>query len=192
MDTKIKTKVCKQCGELKPIDQFRSYYQGRKGTYTTCKSCERINSRYKYLCSKESGSDSAIDEERKQIEELYALQRANGLRPPRTSGNKTKPVIDTVSSMIEKYKATSTVDTSCIDNSSDAPPELAQWLTKELTKEPEYYLDEVYEQLLEKYRPMCSIDKDTMLPVYDSTWRDILNKVLDRFNAYEDTYYGKE
>ena len=39
------TKTCKQCGVIKPLEQFRNYYGGRKGTYTVCKSCEKINSR---------------------------------------------------------------------------------------------------------------------------------------------------
>ena len=38
----MNAKTCKQCGELKPIEQFRKYYGGRKGTYTTCKTCENI------------------------------------------------------------------------------------------------------------------------------------------------------
>jgi len=37
------TKICKQSGETKPLDQFRRYYGGRKGTYKTCKFCEKIN-----------------------------------------------------------------------------------------------------------------------------------------------------
>lgn len=187
--TEVKTKRCKQCGEIKPLDRFRSYYQGRKGTYTICKDCERINSRYKYICSKASDDNEAIQAERQQIEKLYELQRANGLRPPKTQDTKPKPVSETVSSMIAKYEATAQLAEG--SHCNYVPLELREWLTRELTEDPDYYFDEIYEHLVKVFRPILRIDKDTMLPVYDDTWRDALNKVLDRFNEYEDEYYKK-
>ena len=45
----MNVKICKQCGQIKPIEQYRKYYGGRKGTYKVCKSCEKINARAKYL-----------------------------------------------------------------------------------------------------------------------------------------------
>ena len=74
----------------------------------------------------------------------------------------------------------------------EVPAELSRWLTESLTEEPEYYQDEVYEQLKTKYRPKTKIDQDTMLPVYDDTYKPILDKILERFDNYEDTYYNSE
>ena len=74
----------------------------------------------------------------------------------------------------------------------DIPAELSHWLTEPLTEEPEYYQDEVYEQLKAKFRPQTKIDPDTMLPVYDDTYKLVLDKILERFDNYEDAYYDGE
>ena len=60
------------------------------------------------------------------------------------------------------------------------------------TEEPDYYLDEVYEQLRSKYRPVLRIDTATMLPVYDETHAEVLERILERFNDYEDNYYNND
>jgi len=78
-----------------------------------------------------------------------------------------------------------------IPESPEAPLDLVQWLVNDLVDEPDFYLEEVYEVLEKKYRPQLRIDQDSMMPVYDDTYRDILLKILDRFNAYEDAYYEK-
>jgi len=49
----------------------------------------------------------------------------------------------------------------------------------------------VYEELQKKYRPILRIDEETMLPVYDDTYRDVLQKILERFDKYEDEYYER-
>jgi hypothetical protein len=77
-----------------------------------------------------------------------------------------------------------------IPGSDNVPDELKIWLNKKLTKEPEYYQDVVYEKLREKYRPILEIDKSTMLPVYDDTYRFVLDAILKRFDDYEDKYYA--
>lgn len=166
------TKSCRQCGEIKPIAQYRPYYGGRKGTYTTCKLCEKINSREKYLRSKVELTSDESDELDK-IHLLWDAQTKAGLRPPRS--NRSRPA--SLDAMIEKYQ-------------SAAGPQ--KWLTEPLTREPEYYQEEVYFALREKYRPILYVDKSTMLPVYDDTHLELLNKIADRFDEYEDTYYDKE
>ena len=77
-------------------------------------------------------------------------------------------------------------------NVPEVPAELSRWLTEPLTEEPEYYQDEVYEQLKAKYRPKTKIDKDTMLPIYDDTYKPVLDSILERFDDYEDKYYDRE
>lgn len=185
----METKQCRQCGEIKPIEQFRKYYGGRKGTYTTCRSCEKINSRAKYLRAKGEGRNYAEEAELFKIEQLYDAQRACGLRPPRRDDNRGAKLIDNLDEMIGKYKSVANAHIDIPDTVSPMPMELRQWLDAELTEDPDYYLDEVYEDLKTKYMPVLRIDSATLLPVYDETYRAALDKILDRFNDYEDKYY---
>ena len=185
-------KTCKQCGELKPITQFRQYYGGRRGTYKMCKDCERINSREKYLSSKGESRSPEEDVELMQIHKLYECQRSVGLQPPVKHGGR-KPLTADLDSMIQKYSDMApkikgeTPPAFAIIGS--APHELIRWLSEPLTEEPDYYLDEVYEKLTTTYRPCTGINKATMMPEYDNTYKDVLDSILDRFNDYEDSYY---
>lgn len=190
----METKTCKQCGEIKPLEQFRKYYGGRKGTYTICRSCEKINSRAKYIEKKGQAATSAELSELDKIYKLYDAQRACGLQPPRRSEGRRTSLVEDLDSMIEMYtkKANVAPESLSTFDTEATPPELLQWLSAELTEEPDYYIDEVYEGLLEKYRPTLRIDQDSMLPVYDCTHAQALDSILDRFNKYEDDYYSKE
>ena len=130
----METKICKQCGELKPVEQFRKYYGGRKGTYKTCKLCEKINARYKYLRGKATSSRLSSTEqvELDKIEALYSAQRKAGLQPPRKDAERNIPLVDSLDDMINKYKdiaAIESVDASAYKPA--APAELQQWLTVE-------------------------------------------------------------
>lgn len=185
----MNAKTCKQCGELKPIEQFRKYYGGRKGHYNTCKVCEKINARYKYLNNKETQSSAEITELCK-IEKLYEAQRKAGLQPPRKDAERNKPLVDSLDDMIAKYTDMNVV--ASVDAGVEhkpVPADLQLWLKCELTEEPDYYLDEIYEELKSKYRPQLSIDTQTMQPIYDDTYKEVLDKVLERFYKYEDTYW---
>lgn len=183
----MKAKTCKQCGELKPIEQFRRYYGGRKGTYTMCKQCERINSREKYLVGKADRRTEAEEQELAKIHELYILQSKLGLQPPIRSGRSTS-LVDDLDAAIETYAAMAE-QAAVGASTTPAPYELTKWLTEPLTEEPDYYLDEVYEELTNTYRPCTGINRATMMPEYDNTYKDVLDSILDRFNAYEDSYY---
>lgn len=185
------TKVCRQCGDVKPLEQFRKYYGGRQGTYTLCMSCERINSRVKYL-EKKPARSQAEEAELAKIYTLYEAQRACGLRPPRREEGRRKELVDNLDSMIQAYtaKANAVKRAPAELNTEGTPAELLQWLTCELTKEPDYYLDEVYEGLKNKYKPVLRIDQGTLLPVYDETYVDVLEAILNRFNNYEDSFYN--
>ena len=77
----METKVCTSCGVDKPINDFRQYYAGRKGHYRYCKACERIETRRKYLVGKDELAPKEL-QELADIEELYELRTAKGLRPP--------------------------------------------------------------------------------------------------------------
>lgn len=190
----MNAKTCKQCGELKPIEQFRKYYGGRKGTYTTCKTCEKINSRAKYLTNKGDKCSETEVTELNKIHELWEVQRMAGLQPPRENTGRTVPITESLDDMIGKYKQQAEVVREVVQavGDIDVPAELSRWLTETLTEEPEYYQDEVYDSLKAKYRPKTKIDQDTMLPVYDDTYLPILDKILERFDNYEDEYYDKD
>lgn len=188
----MNNKICRQCGEVKPTEQFRKYYGGRQGTYTMCRSCERINSRAKYLERKGADATPSESEELAKIYELYEIQRACGLRPPRRDDGRKTKLVDSLDTLISNY-STRADATSNIELSAAAlNPELSKWLTCELTEEPDYYLDEVYEDLKAKYRPVLRIDQSTLTPIYDDTYKAALEQVLSRFNNYEDSYYEGE
>ena len=200
----MQTKVCKQCGKLKPIGSFRHYYGGRTGTYRTCLDCERINTREKYLRRKSESTDLNPQEtvELDRIHTLYHVQRQAGLQPPRAR-TEDSSTMDAVTQMLQEYAAQESKEATDAlvngkrpvlpDAESEAiPEELRTWLTAELTREPEYYQDDVYETLREKFRPIKEINLETMLPVYDNTYKWVLDKILTRFDEYEDEYYASQ
>jgi hypothetical protein len=177
----MSTKVCKQCGALKPLGQFRKYYGGRKGNYGACKSCEKINSREKYLAAKES-QGTMTELEQNEMAKIYALWHAQivlGLRPPRFGGGKSTPLADELDDMLSVYTERASAVQGLVQDNTATPAELVKWLTEELT-----------EMLQSIYRPQLNINTETMLPVYDDKYRAILQKVLARFDEYEDGYYN--
>lgn len=196
--SEAKFKACKQCGQLKVIADFRKYYGGRQGTYTMCKTCESINSREKYLANKASDSSASAQEteELQKIHTLWEAQREQGLRPPRSTRQEKASITDALDNQMAALHTNSILSPAAVNDSAlslaanKVTDELQQWLTCDLTEEPEYYHDEVYEELLEKYRPVKGIDQGTLIPIYDSTHKDILDQILTRFNNYEDDYYA--
>lgn len=86
------------------------------------------------------------------------------------------------------------VDDKTEDASADVPHELQYWLDVDALEwadndiSPEYLQETIYESLKAKYRPQIGIDKELYLPIYDDTYRDVLNAILRRFDEYEETY----
>ena len=95
----METKVCKRCGREQSVDQFRLYYGGRKGYYSFCLTCEKIEQRRKYLVAKQDDLAPCEAEELRKINELYERRRGAGLKVPgtRTPGG----VTSIVNSMLE-------------------------------------------------------------------------------------------
>ena len=116
-------------------------------------------------------------------------QMTLGLKPPRFAKGKSTPISESLDDLVTKYAEQANAVKEVTNE--DIPAELTKWLIVELTKEPEYYQEEVYEALRAKYRPQLRIDKDTMLPVYDDTYRKVLQDISARFDEYEDSYYDK-
>ena len=167
-------KVCKQCGEAKSNISFRRYYNSGDGRYTVCLDCEKINSRRKYLERKVERT-KADEDELQTIYQLYEIQRANGLAPPRKGKHETG-VKAAVLGMIHRLGA----DTE----------DISKWLTADLTQYTPEELDKVYDGLCDRYKIMVGIDPVTCLPIYDTTHRQLLCDVLIRFDEYEEAYYG--
>lgn len=190
----METKICKQCGEIRPLTQFRQYYKG-KGHYTTCKSCESINTRAKYLNSKEHLSPAETIE-LKQINDLYEIQRGLGLKPPTFKAHKWGSVTEQLPTLLEKYSAKylemQQAVKGLVDDGVIVPYELARWLTEPLDKTPEYYED-LFDSLVETYKPVLYVSNEDFAPVYNETYAKVLDRILERFNEYEDAYdYDKE
>lgn len=195
---------CKQCGEIKTVDQFRMYYNDNaKERYKTCKTCEKINSRYKYLLKKKNGGklSDLEQEELNNIDELFSVLEEQGLRPPKFGVGRTRSVTAAVSELLNKKREEIKVveevkqEHALDDIPAVLPPELIYWLQVDLTelnKEPEYLQDEVYEELRSKYRPQTGIESGTLTPIYDDKYRSVLNKILERFDEYEEQYYNKD
>lgn len=84
----METKICKYCGEAKPLNEFRRRYTAKPedssaaAYYNCCDSCEQLESRRKYLAKKkQAGTASATDLlTLEKINKLYAYRREDGLR----------------------------------------------------------------------------------------------------------------
>ena len=96
----MSTKICAYCGEEKPIEAFRNYYNCKTGTYTYCRSCEKIETRRKYLKRKGENITPVQQEELDKIEQLYSLRVANGLAAPGR-----KRAVNTVSKLLDEQLA---------------------------------------------------------------------------------------
>jgi hypothetical protein len=133
--------------------------------------CEKINSRRKYLERKQETTDDE-KEELGLIYQVYTAQQAVGLSPPRC--RKVPGIKSKAMQMLDKL------------NETDS--ELRIWLERDLnTYEPDQLYD-IYEDLKAKYRPRIGLDPVKCLPIYDDTYRSILDKILTRFDDYEEAY----
>lgn len=77
-------KTCARCGKTLPEENFRHYYNNRKGTYRYCKMCESIEARRRYLASQDSLT-ATQSEELDKINKLYDARFAAGLSVPKRS-----------------------------------------------------------------------------------------------------------
>lgn len=195
--------TCKQCGTIKSDDNYRPYHHNKAKRYNVCLGCEKINSRCKYLVRKEVNNTITDKEatELSTIRELYDVLDAKGLRAPKIGQGRDASMLDDVTALLELHKkdivqAKATTESLGINLKDDQPlplsipEELTRWLTGPLDGyTPETLQDEVYDELCEKYRPKKYIDPVSLLPVYDDTYKPVLDKILDRFDEYETDYY---
>ena len=105
MEIAMETKKCTHCGEHKPVDQFRRYYGGRKGTYRYCKSCERLITRYRYLVGKDSAATQQECEELAKLRKLFDLRHELGLETPLREHRAEVRTSDLLDEQLEKAEA---------------------------------------------------------------------------------------
>lgn len=96
----MKNKVCTMCGVEKSVDQFREY--PREGRYPYCLDCQSIETRRRYLTQK---SVISLDEEEElqQINKLYEMRLAKGLRTFGDRSRKSaKSIVDKQLALLEE------------------------------------------------------------------------------------------
>ncbi len=202
-------KRCVQCGLLQEADAFRKYTYSRtnntEGRYRICRKCEAINTAYRHAKQWESEhpmpSFDDIDTAQKmhevvvKTEVLYATLEKRGLRVPtvKVSARHDAATLDAIDSIMSFYKEDVLVQPVEM-SASEVPDELQHWLDEDsqIWKDndiaPEYLQETVYESLKAKYRPQIGVDKQSYLPIYDDTYKSVLNKILRRFDDYEEEY----
>lgn len=176
-------KRCKQCGELHDDSMYRPYYNGRTGRYKICLICEKVNTRFKYLNGKAT-LNTKEQEELSKIHRLYELQTERGLQPP--GSRHTIPPLN-LDNLLQKQQ--DSIDKELQFVVDDTIPEaLKFWLTADLSP----YTDKIGElqdvvapSLLDEFRPQIGVD-ESFKPVYDETYRDVVNQILKRFDDFED------
>lgn len=198
-------KRCVQCGLLKDTEQFRKYTyskeKGTEGSYRICKACEAINQAFRRAKAtfkyKDDGSFSYVNDNQYnvycKIKQLYETLEARGLRVPSDAVPEKDATVDNVDKLLQFYNLDA-LSKVTVATSVNTPEELTRWLADDFTKweelglTPEYLQETVYESLKAKYRPQTSVNKETFMPIYDDTYKDILNQILRRFDDFEEAY----
>ena len=135
-----------------------------------------------------------------KIQDLYQTLEEHGLRIPKIYEGKREDTLDSVNSLLSFYEATKPITSTIAPTSllTALPEELQGWLDVDTDEwkaagvSPEYLQETVYESLKAKYRPQTGVDKNTYLPIYDDTYKDMLLKILRRFDDYEEEYVEEE
>lgn len=149
---------------------------------------------------------------KERIEALYDMLAARGLRVPNkvdATPEKSSPeakVLHDVDQLFAMYGDAPTGrrepaparKSTVVLPEVEVPDELQAWLDadpkdwrdKELS--PEYLQETIYESLKAKYRPQIDVDRQTFMPIYDDTYKDVLNQILRKFDDYEEQYAGEE
>lgn len=193
---------------LKEETCFRPYTHSRgksePSRYRICRDCESINTTYRRAREQldkgglSLAESSQLSETVSKILQLYRALEAKGLQVPEYGVKKKKPAAETAVDKLlafygqqpQEQARQSTVD---IPMEIDIPEDLNIWLTQDVNEwiekglSPEYLQETVYESLKAKYRPQLGYDSERGLPIYDDTFKDVLNQILRRFDDYEDS-----
>lgn len=205
-------KRCTQCGMLKEAEAFRKYTysreNGTEGRYRVCKSCEAINTAYnRSLKNLEEFSDGhgnysfvpstkarfyELQGTIEKIENMYNLLEKHGLRVPKHGSKLNQVPVVAAVEQLETFYAADTTQSVRVAAPSEVPDELQQWLNADMADwhnasiSPEYLQETIYESLKAKYRPQTGVDHVTFMPIYDDTYKTVLNDILRKFDDYEE------
>lgn len=193
---------------LKEETCFRPYTHSRgksePSRYRICRDCESINTTYRRAREQldkgglSLAESSQLSETVSKILQLYRALEAKGLQVPEYGVKKKKSAAETAVDKLlafygqqpQEQARQSTVD---IPMEIDIPDDLKVWLEQDVNEwnekglSPEYLQETVYESLKAKYRPQLGYDSERGLPIYDDTFKDVLNRILKRFDDYEDS-----
>lgn len=193
---------------LKEETCFRPYTHSRgksePSRYRICRDCESINTTYRRAREQldkgglSLAESSQLSETVSKILQLYRALEAKGLQVPEYGVKKKKSAAETAVDKLlafygqqpQEQARQSTVD---IPTEIDIPEDLNIWLTQDVNEwiekglSPEYLQETVYESLKAKYRPQLGYDSERGLPIYDDMFKDVLNRILKRFDDYEDS-----
>lgn len=209
-------KRCKQCGILKEADEFRQYTysksNGTEGRYRICRACENINGSYRRarIMLEKAGVRGLRDIDGpgtlmdawntvSRIERLYETLEAQGFSVPQYGDSPARQLTSdqTIDQLMAFYGVSASgrpgIPTDENVPQDVVPEDLQVWLDQDMQEwidaglSPEYLQETVYESLRAKYRPQIGFDRDRGLPIYDDTYKLVLNNILRRFDDYEET-----
>ena len=204
--TEGRFRICRQCENINTtyrrlVTERQKYWDEGTGHYS--------------VPSFQMSYYNSLTGEIDKIEGLYALLEAHGYCTPlsKSKADATQEIVpSTVDTYVESLssfygavpsdakKATepmvSTKPTAPAlqPEEMDVPHDLQRWLNMDIHAfalaglTPDYLQETVYESLKAKYRPQVGTDPQTFLPIYDDTYKPILNQILRLFDDYEDYY----
>lgn len=195
-------RICRQC------ENINSTYRRLCAEREKFKNNETGS--YSYQPAQSAYWNSLVAEIEK-IEGIYRLLEARGYSVPLTK--KAEGPVTLVASKVDDYldqlssfygaadatpAATKPTAPALEPDEMDIPSDLKRWL--DMTPEdfvmagltPDYLQETVYESLKAKYRPQIGTDPATFLPIYDDTYKSILNQILRLFDEYEDAFATQE
>jgi len=166
--------------------------------------------KYKATPTKELDKINAWNEEAQKIRELYTMLESRGLHtplsklPPDVSENSSS--IRTIDKLLDFYASPTQPSAQRptaklaipTESKVDVPTELQKWLDESAEDwiasdlHPEYLQETVYESLKAKYRPQIGIDQERFIPIYDDTYKTVLNAILRKFDEYEEAEASKD
>lgn len=202
--TEGRFRICRQCENINTT--YRRLIAERQ------KFWNETDERYSVPASSMMYYRNVVGEIEK-IEGLYALLEAHGYSTP-VSHTKAAAVQDMIPSTVDTYVeslssfygaapsdlkkateqpvATKPTAPALQPEELDVPNDLKRWLEMDMKDfamaglTPDYLQETVYESLKAKYRPQVGTDPQTFLPIYDDTYKPILNRILKSFDDYED------
>lgn len=179
------TKVCKQCGRLLHLTNYRSYYprgasKAEVGRNTICRECESFNAKINRIYK----SANRTEYQQSLLDEAAAFYRTlakRGLEPKGryaadVLGNSIK--VPSIKSVDDAFDFMNNVLTT-LNPTEAIVVAYNNLLSLDLTEEPD-----VYNSMLDDLEARSAGPDGRVKPEY----RDIYMKVLERLNHYEDTY----